>query len=49
MPKHTPCSHSSWELFDEVLVKMETKEHLEDDGMKRLIELITNERDDKKV
>jgi len=49
MSKHIPCSHSNWELFDIILDKIETKEHLEEDGMKGLIELITNEKHNKKV
>ena len=49
MPKHIPCSHSNWALIDDIMAGMENKEHLEDEGMSGLIELINNERKDKEV
>ena len=49
MPKHIPCSHANWELFDTVITKIKDKEHLETEGMKRLRELLENENKSEEV
>tara|TARA_R100000734_G_scaffold19000_1_gene17436 strand:- start:3670 stop:4083 length:414 start_codon:yes stop_codon:yes gene_type:complete len=49
MPKHIPCSHADWEIFDTVIDIIKNKLHLEEDGMKRLRELLDNENKNKKV
>ena len=49
MPKHIPCSHANWDLFDNILDYVESKLHLDTDGMKEMIELIENEKQNKKV
>tara|TARA_R100001015_G_C4629882_1_gene191050 strand:- start:296 stop:709 length:414 start_codon:yes stop_codon:yes gene_type:complete len=49
MPKHIPCSHANWELFDTVITKIKDKEHLEIEGMKRLRELLENENKSEEV
>ena len=49
MPKHIPCSHANWNLFDSILDYMESKLHLTQDGMEEMIGLIENEKHNKKV
>ena len=49
MPKHIPCSHANWNLFDSILNYMESKSHLTQVGMDEIIELIENEKHNKKV
>ena len=40
MPVNVPCSHASWETFGQVLQALEEDEHLETEGMTRLITLV---------
>ena len=49
MPKHIPCSHADWELFDRVINMIKEKEHLEVEGMNRLREMLENENKNKEI
>ena len=44
LPNNLPCSHANWERFDTLSYAISNKEHLEDEGMKRLIEMIDNDK-----
>ena len=42
MPRNLPCSHSNWDKFDIVTEYLDEGLHLENDGMKTLIEMVEN-------
>jgi hypothetical protein len=45
MNKELPCSRTNWTKFDSVLHEMSEKNHLEEEGMKRILEMVYNEND----
>ena len=40
IPEDVPTSHAEWATFSEVLEALENNEHLEDEGMARLVTLV---------
>jgi hypothetical protein len=38
-----PCSHADWRIFDAVSVEIAEKNHLEEEGMNRIREMMNNE------
>lgn len=43
MNKNIPCSHADWRLFDAVSAEIAEKNHLEEEGMNRIREMMNNE------
>ena len=43
MNRDLPCSNSNWNKFDRILYEMTEKNHLEEEGMNRIREMIYNE------
>ena len=40
IPNNVPKSHSDWYVFDTILEGLENGEHLEDEGMRTMLELV---------
>tara|TARA_R100000005_G_C4991595_1_gene198920 strand:- start:374 stop:790 length:417 start_codon:yes stop_codon:yes gene_type:complete len=43
MNKNLPCSHADWRLFDAVSEEISEKNHLEEEGMNRIREMMNDE------
>lgn len=43
MNKNLPCSHAKWQLFDAVSEEISEKNHLEEEGMNRIREMMNDE------
>lgn len=43
MNKDLPCSHADWRLFDAVSEEISEKNHLEEEGMNRIREMMNDE------
>ena len=44
MNKELPCSNSDWTKFDDVLKEISEKNHLEEEGMKKILGMIKDEK-----
>lgn len=43
MNQNVPCSHADWRIFDAISIEVAEKNHLEEEGMNRIREMMNDE------